>query len=146
MIEPVGVAAATMLADLHARAIEPSWSAVDIAELLTNPATFAFLSPAQGFVLAWAPTDEAELLTLVVVPEARRRGVGAGLVGAVLGAGAARGASALHLEVAADNESAINLYAKLGFAEIGRRQGYYQREAGAVDAMLMRVAVPITTL
>lgn len=140
------MAAATMLADMHARAIDHPWSATDIAELLTNSATFAFLSPAQGFVLAWAPTEEAELLTLVVVPEARRRGVGAGLLGAALAAAVARGASALHLEVAADNGGAVSLYAKLGFAEVGRRRAYYQREAGAVDAVLMRVAVPITPL
>ena len=38
--------------------------------------------------------------------------------------------SRLFLEVAADNEAAKALYAKLGFKEIGRRKGYYQRTAG----------------
>ena len=42
---------------------------------------------------------------------------------------AARKAEArrLYLEVAASNAAALRLYQKLGFAEIGRRKGYYER-------------------
>ncbi len=33
----------------------------------------------------------------------------------------------LYLEVAADNVAALMLYQRLGFEEIGRRRGYYER-------------------
>ena len=40
------------------------------------------------------------------------------------------------LEVRADNETAQGLYQRRGFAEIGRRRGYYQ-PSGA-DAVVMK--------
>jgi ribosomal-protein-alanine N-acetyltransferase len=39
------------------------------------------------------------------------------------------------LEVAAGNESALELYGGFGFAEISRRRGYY---ADGEDAVIMR--------
>ena len=36
----------------------------------------------------------------------------------------------MFLEVAADNPAAIALYRKQGFAEIGRREGYFARANG----------------
>jgi ribosomal-protein-alanine N-acetyltransferase len=44
----------------------------------------------------------------------------------------------LHLEVAADNAAALALYQRLGFAEVGRRKGYYVRKGRPpVDALLL---------
>jgi ribosomal-protein-alanine N-acetyltransferase len=33
----------------------------------------------------------------------------------------------LYLEVAASNATALRLYQRLGFAEVGRRKNYYER-------------------
>jgi ribosomal-protein-alanine N-acetyltransferase len=41
------------------------------------------------------------------------------------------------LEVRATNQPALALYAQQGFAEIGRRRGYYPAEAGREDAIVM---------
>lgn len=147
IVETVGDTAAPLLADLHARAFAQPWSQKQIAQMLQNPAAFAALarddaSAACGFALAWAAAGESELLTLAVVPEARRRGVGAALVTAACAAALARGARAMHLEVAEDNAPARALYAKLGYAEVGRRIGYYARASGAADAVVMRRALP----
>lgn len=145
MIEAVGIEAAALLADLHAQAFERPWSAAEIAKLLDNAAVFALLSKgsaARGFVMAWAAAGDAELLTVAVVPEARRKGVGAGLVTAAGVAALVRGAGQMHLEVAEDNAAARALYRKLGYEEAGRRHAYYAGEGAAINAVVMRRSLP----
>lgn len=140
MIALVGAAHADTLAALHASAFDAPWSAAEIAKLLANPNAFA-LADESGFVLAWSIADEAEILTVAVAPDARRRGLGRALVASAMGVAAARGASAMLLDVAADNVAARALYAALGFSEVGRRANYYQRVTAAADALLLRRAL-----
>ncbi|MBL8543762.1 MAG: ribosomal protein S18-alanine N-acetyltransferase [Hyphomonadaceae bacterium] len=145
MIERVGAEACALLADIHARAFDRPWTAEEIAKLLQNDAVFALVSRTdeiQGFVLAWTAAGDAELLTVAVAPEARRRGVGASLVTAAGVTALARGAASMHLEVAEDNEAARALYSKLGYEEAGRRRAYYAGADGAVDAIVMRRTLP----
>ena len=145
MIEAVGIDAAAQLADLHARAFDKPWSEAELAKILDNQATFALIARAgapQGFVIAWAAAGEAEILTVAVVPEARRKGVGASLVTAAGVTALVRGASYMHLEVAENNLAARALYLKLGYEEAGRRNAYYAGEGGAVDAVMMHRALP----
>lgn len=137
--------AAALLAEVHARAFDKPWSQPELAKLLENQAVFALLARAgapQGFVLAWAAAGDAEILTVAVVPEARRKGLGASLVTAAGVAALVRGASHMHLEVAEDNVAARALYVKLGYEEAGRRSAYYSGEGGAVDAIVMRRTLP----
>lgn len=145
MIETVGAEAAELLADLHARAFDKPWTAAAIAKLLENSAVFAVVSregAAQGFAMAWAAAGDAELLTLAVPRDLRRKGVGASLVDAAGAAALMRGAVSMHLEVAEDNLGARALYAKLGYEEAGRRHDYYAGEGGFVDAIVMKRALP----
>jgi ribosomal-protein-alanine N-acetyltransferase len=113
---------------------------------MENPAVFALVhgngAEAQGFVMAWTAAGDAELLTVAVVPEARRRGFGAALVTAAGVTALVRGAVSMHLEVAEDNLAARALYAKLGYEEAGRRSAYYAGEGGAIDAIVMRRTLP----
>lgn len=76
--------------------------------------------------------EEAELLNLAVDPGARRRGVAAALLQALLTA--AKGD--VFLEVAETNHAAVALYVKLGWEAISRRKGYYG--GGSVDAVVMK--------
>ncbi len=146
MIEAASADAAEFLGALHARAFDKPWTAAEIARLLQNQAVFALISRTaaepQGFVMAWAAAGDAELLTVAVVPEARRRGVGASLVTSAGVAALVRGAASMHLEVAEDNAPARALYAKLGYEEAGRRHAYYAGEGGSVDAIVMRRTLP----
>jgi ribosomal-protein-alanine acetyltransferase len=92
-----------------------------------------------GALLGWAGVrviaDEAEILTVGVVPTARRRGIARVLIAALLDAARGRGARTAYLEVRIDNEPARTLYASEGFAELGVRRGYY--DAGRADAVVM---------
>jgi ribosomal-protein-alanine N-acetyltransferase len=101
--------------------------------LLDHPGSTAFIARAgeplatAGFILGRLIADEAEILTLGVCESWQRRGIGQRLVEALGRAARKAEARRLYLEVAASNATAIRLYQKLGFAEIGRRKDYYER-------------------
>lgn len=127
------------LAALHARCLDTPrpWTAAEFAGFLADPTCF-LLGDATGFLLGRAVAGEAELLTLAVAPEARRRGIARALVAAFLAEAAARGAETAFLEVAADNAPAEALYRAAGFAQAGRRRGYYARPPQPpLDALVM---------
>lgn len=132
---------AARLAAIHVEAFdrpgETPWTEAAFADLLAQTGVFAVEAP-DGFVLMRTVADEAEILTLAVRPAARRGGQGARLVGEGVLAAAARGAGRVFLEVAEDNAAARALYARAGFAEAGRRPGYYAAaDGGRRDALLL---------
>ena len=140
-VQYAGPDRAAALAALHARAFEAPWPEQAIVDLLHSLGVVAFEGEG-GFILVRALPEEAEILTLAVAPEARRRGLGRTLVRAAVGAAQAVGAEALFLEVAADNEAAVALYEGEGFARAGLRRGYYARSGGAPqDALVLRRAL-----
>ncbi len=65
------------------------------------------------------------ILTIDVLPERRRMGVGHSLILEIERVFKSRGAKISNLEVREDNEAAIMLYRKLGYTEIGRLRNYY---------------------
>lgn len=127
------------LARLHAACftVPRPWTAAEFAALMADPAVFV-CARRGGAALGRLAADEAELLTIAVDPIARRQGLGWALLTEVVAQAAARGAARIFLEVAADNAPAFELYRAAGFAEAGRRRGYYVRAGGApVDAIVM---------
>ncbi|MEO1722802.1 MAG: GNAT family N-acetyltransferase [Pseudomonadota bacterium] len=83
--------------------------------------------------------DEAEILTIGVVPSARRSGLGRALLNAALAIAEGSGAASVFLEVAEDNTAARTLYDDTWFVEVGRRASYYLRRDGSrVDALILR--------
>jgi ribosomal-protein-alanine N-acetyltransferase len=127
------------LAALHARcfARPAPWSARSFADLLASPRVFLISRPQQGFALGRLVLEDCELLTIATDPDARRQGVARAILTEFLLTAAGRGAAQVHLEVAADNAPARALYAAFGFAETGRRPGYYAatRTEAASDAL-----------
>ena len=94
-------------------------------------------------VVGWAGLiaydDEAHVSTIGVARERQGEGIGARLLDALL-AEADRRSPVVLLEVRADNEHAIGLYRRRGFAEIGRRRRYYQ--PSGTDAVVMKREKP----
>jgi ribosomal-protein-alanine N-acetyltransferase len=136
------------LAELHAASFDEKWIAQSIRSLLETPGTFGFViaanDKAAGFILARLAADEAEILTLAVDPQKRRRGLAKRLVEAA-GAYAVQGAAkALFLEVGVNNKAAYALYDSLGFRRVGARPAYYVRNSGpAEDALILRAELPL---
>jgi GNAT superfamily N-acetyltransferase len=63
-----------------------------------------------------------ELVSMFVRPQARGRGVGEALIGAVVGWARARNATSVHLWVTETNKPARRLYERCGFTAAGERQ------------------------
>ena len=125
------------LAALHARCFPGHprpWSAAEFTDLLNNRLNFLLIRP-HGFLLGRTVSDEAELLTLAVAPEARRMGLGRTLLAEFAHTSTARGGREAFLEVASDNAPAIALYASADWQRAGTRRGYY---APGIDALILR--------
>ncbi len=128
---------AEVISAMHAAAMPDgdAWDEAAITALLALPGTFALVAPQAGMVLARVAADEGEILTLAVVPPARRHGSGASLLAAAEQRAAASGAQTMYLEVAETNQPARALYAQAGYALAGRRRAYYRDGS---DALLLR--------
>jgi len=140
---------AAMLAALHARCFDDPWGADFIARVLDSPGGTAIVARLRdndapvGFVLLRTVADEAELLSLGVVPERRREGIAQRLVAACFDRCRVAGVRRLHLEVAEDNRAARTLYARASFLPAGRRKGYYARPGGTpADALTLARDLP----
>jgi ribosomal-protein-alanine N-acetyltransferase len=128
------------LAALHARSFSDAprpWTVEEFARLLGEPGVFHVARPG-GFAVGRVSGPEVELLTLAVVPEARRRGLGAALVADFEAQAALRGAEEVFLEVAVTNAAGRALYQRAGYELRGRRPGYYARRGQLpIDALVL---------
>ena len=88
-----------------------------------------------GYIGMLHVMDEGYISNVAVDETARRAGIGSKLVEGTLRRCEALSLLFVTLEVRASNDAAIQLYAKHGFEEVGRRKGYY--EAPREDAILM---------
>ncbi len=122
-----------------------AWTRSQCSGILTLPGVRLLLAgDGAGFALARTVYDEAELLLLAVAPRYRRAGLGTALLDAVADDARAAGATRLHLEMRAGNPAAA-VYARAGFAEVGRRRNYYRGADGAqIDAITL--ALPLAAI
>jgi ribosomal-protein-alanine N-acetyltransferase len=120
----------------------PHWTRGNYVTLEERPgvALVAELDDAlAGFAVAALAADIAELESIVVAAEFRRRGIGAALLDAVLAWAREQGAQRMELEVRASNRAAIALYERADFVRDGVRRGYYRDPEE--DALLMGLAL-----
>ena len=79
-----------------------------------------------------------QITAVAVDPRHQRRGLGAGILLALIQQGRSLGAVKASLEVSATNAAGQGLYAHCGFSTIGRRKGYF---ANGDDALLQSRAI-----
>lgn len=119
-----------------------AWSAASYRAEVTDTRNRAYVAVEGdgGELLGWGGIlvagDQAELLTVGVIPSAQRRGLARRMLAVLYDEARRRGAGELFLEVRIDNLAAIKLYESEQFAAIGNRRGYYDH--GRVDAVVMR--------
>ena len=78
-----------------------------------------------GFILAELAPDEGHIITLDVLEEYRRQGIGTLLLSAAEKEMTLRGGQSMVLETATTNEAAIALWKKRGYHELGILESYY---------------------
>lgn len=141
-VEEVSSVAAPLLATLHAESFGTGWTPQSFAELIRMPGASTLMAFEQGepaaFVLTRRAADEAEIITIATRAQFQRRGVARQLLTHQLAALGAQRVRLVFLEVAASNTAALGLYRAMGFTEAGRRKGYYARQQGREDAIIMR--------
>lgn len=155
-IAVVGKDDAACLARLHSRLFAKSWPEAEFASLLSGTGCLAVAlwlaeEPSElptkcselqkdpiGFCVLRTVAGVVEIITFGVAEEGRKRGFGKALLAEALRKAAASGCKRAFLEVAEDNQAAQGLYLGFGFAEVGRRAGYYRLSGGGkVDALVL---------
>ena len=122
-----------------------AWSRQSYAREIADTALRHYLAveDEDGTLLGWGGVmvigSSAELLTIGVVPQARRRGLATDLLHALLETARGRGAVEIFLEVREDNEVARAFYDREGFERLRLRRGYYDN--GRVNGIEMRLAL-----
>lgn len=90
-----------------------------------------------GFAVLMPAVDEIHLLVIGIAPVFQRTGRGRMLLEFVTTQAREAGMTRMLLEVRPSNAGAIAFYKSAGFAEIGRRRGYYPASTGREDAIVM---------
>jgi ribosomal-protein-alanine N-acetyltransferase len=90
-----------------------------------------------GYGIVMLVLDEAHLLNLSIVAERQRSGLGGTLLEYLCSVARQAGATRMFLEVRPSNAAGLGLYRRHGFAEIGRRRGYYPGHERREDAVVM---------
>ena len=128
------------VAQLEKLCFADPWSEKSIASELTNPLSYWLVAvegdTVAGYIGSQSVMGESDMMNVAVAPEYRRRGMGEALVLALAQGLKEQGNESLALEVRASNVPAIALYEKLGFAQVGRRPGYYRNPRE--DALILK--------
>ena len=150
IIRPATLADVVALARIHHASFKEPWDEDWFRSLLNRPGSLALVAKnaaatdLQSFIVVQIAADESEILTIGTAPTARRSGLARALIVEAAAKAALRQAKAMFLEVAEDNFPALALYHRCGFAAHGRRRAYYIRSgAQAVDALMLRVKLPV---
>ena len=116
-----------------------AYSRAELHFFLRHSSSIARVAEIAGVIVGFAvgqyePGASAHVVTLDVVPEARRRGVGTELMRVLHEEFRKRRASQVMLEADAGNEAAQRFYLGLGYERRGFLRGYYK---GRGDALVM---------
>lgn len=139
---PADASFAAVYALMHQMCFKKSWNEATMRQLLLMPGAFGFIAQKKttpvGFIVCSSAADEAEIMSIAVLQEARGDGVGDALIRQAFSYAQQRKISAFFLEVADENDHARRLYERNGFKAVGCRKGYYDLGEDKADALVMR--------
>ena len=127
------------VSEIEAISIRRPWSYDSLMDACNDPNALYIVacedSQGLGYVGMWVSFEDAEITSVAVHPDFRRKGVAKRLLeeGALLAA--KRGVEKLFLEVRVSNTAAKNLYEKNGFKSLALRPGIYENPVE--DGLLM---------
>lgn len=127
---------------IEQEAFKSPWSRKMLAGELTGAASHPFSAyigeKLVGYLFLWYVPDECHLVNIAVAAEYRGKGLGQSLIDFTFDWAGRRSCSNVLLEVRESNRSAIRLYEKNGFQQVGIRKNYYSEGLNAPEnAVLM---------
>jgi [ribosomal protein S18]-alanine N-acetyltransferase len=120
-----------------------AYSKAELRYYLQHPKSFTLVAESNPQAIAGFCTGQLHLregrhfghiITIDVLPVARRQGVGRMLLHAIENHFQAKAVESIRLEVAVDNLRAQTFYEAMGYAQIGKIPNYY---AAQLDALIM---------
>jgi [ribosomal protein S18]-alanine N-acetyltransferase len=136
---------AEMSRDLIEQGLTWSWTPARVQHFITGAESSVIVARRERHVAAFAimhfGDDVAHLNLLAVAPEHRRQGLGSQLMDWLTTTAIEAGVFRINLEVRTQNDAARSFYERLGFAQLGVVQGYYQgREAALRMSRRLEIA------
>ena len=127
--------------ELEVQTFAMPWSKEALSyDILENDNAFVIVAEYEGefagYADIWTVLDEADLNSIAVRVDFRRKGIGDAIMLAMTEMLSANGVATINLEVRVSNMPAIKLYKKYGFNECGVRPGYYLDNGE--DALIMK--------
>lgn len=125
----------SQMGDIHAQCFANAWSQTTFRDMFEDSSQYSgqlIMHEAKlvGFVICSQMIDEAEIITICIVPNLRGRGLGDRLLRHQINLLTQAKVKKLFLEVDENNLSATKLYQNLGFAQRGLRKNYYKLANG----------------
>ena len=127
--------------ELDVQTFAMPWSKEALSyDILENDSAFVIVAEYEGefagYADIWTVLDEADLNSIAVRVDFRRKGIGDAIMLTMTEMLSANGVATINLEVRVSNIPAIKLYKKYGFKECGVRPGYYLDNGE--DALIMK--------
>ncbi len=125
---------------IHKTGFDFPWDEKAFESLIRLPSTVGWINET-GLLLCERVCDEMEILTICVLPDSRRSGLGMKWLSHLFAYARQNNIKRIFLEVSVQNVPAFNLYKKAGFTEIGKRPNYYRTLDGFCDALCMEKVI-----
>ena len=129
-ITKMGPEHVSQVAELEKRCFSDPWSEKSVASELENELALWLVAlegeTLAGYVGSQTVMGETDMMNIAVTPGFRRQGIARELIQALIRELKEWESHSLTLEVRASNAPARGLYESLGFAQAGRRPGYYR--------------------
>ena len=128
------------IAELEKLCFSDPWSVNSISSELNNALSLWLVALDEDKVVGYVGSQSvmgwSDMMNLAVHPDYRRQKIGENLVKKLIEMLRERENTCLTLEVRISNFSAIALYEKIGFVQVGKRPNYYHNPKE--DALILR--------
>lgn len=148
-LRAASVADAALLANIHIQCFPNYWNSAAFTDFFSVSGTYALLAEGRqtmGMAVYRVQFEQADILTLAVLPDFRRSGVALTLLEEAIRQAASKGCQKMFLDVEDGNVAAIALYEGFGFVHTARRKLYYRQKNGSfTDALVMTKQLPVAS-
>lgn len=140
-IKPMSNADISQIVALEQLCFSDPWSSMAFHSELHNPLSLWLVALdddqcLMGYIGSQTVLDESDIMNVAVSPQYRKQGVATALIDSLCNALKDKSVKKLSLEVRKSNVSAISLYQKLGFIQVGLRKNYYRNPKE--DALILQ--------